>query len=82
MYTRKGSHTAGNLVQLLFILFANSYLSERKKYQFFPYLIISPRIADISLFYKVCRLFSFLQPTAELGLHYAYLHSQSLYILL
>lgn len=52
----------------------------KKKYQLFLYLLISLRIADISLFYKVCRLFSFLQSTAELGLHYAYLHSQSLYI--
>lgn len=51
-----------------------------KRIAIFLYLFISPRIADISLFYKVCRLFPFLHSTAELGLHYAYLRSQSLYI--
>lgn len=51
-----------------------------KRIQLFLYLLISPRIADISLFFKDCRLFAFLKATAELGLNPAYLRSHSLYI--
>lgn len=54
--------------------------SNIKRIQLFLYLLISPRIADISLFFKDCRLFAFLKATAELGLNPAYLRSHSLYI--